>query len=87
MSGVTAEELMVVGALRAAFEQGGGPGSAVNSHPNPFFISLGGSFDLLAAGKRAIVSVDQHRASVARLAALETAKTKPKADEPNATVT
>jgi hypothetical protein len=64
MSVVTAEEVQVTSAIRQSFEQGGA--GAVNAHPNPFFLNLNGSFDLLVAARLVIKNLDTHRAWIAQ---------------------
>lgn len=66
MSPINDEEMAVVRALRQAFETDAGTsGAAVNSHPNPFFLTLNGSFDLLKVASRVIAQFDAHRAVIA----------------------
>jgi hypothetical protein len=71
MTPVTAEELSVVSSIRGSFEQGAA--GAVNNHPNPFFLNLNGSFDLLVAARLVIKNLDAHRAHVTKIAADEAA--------------
>jgi len=61
MSVTSSEELVVVRAIRQAFETHGGPGSAVNPTGNPFFALLTGQFDLLKTARLVINNLDTHR--------------------------
>jgi hypothetical protein len=77
------EEQVVVRALRQAFEsEAAGPGAALNPHPNAFFATLSGAFDLLKTAKRVLANLDAYRAmkqaqaqKEAALAAEKAAKT------------
>ena len=66
MGPVNDEEMAVVRALRQSFESDAGTsGAAVNSHPNPFFLTLSGSFDMLKVATRVIAQFDAYRTAVA----------------------
>lgn len=47
-----------IGAIRQAIQQSQEPGLSVNSHPNPFFLSIIGSIDLRKIAELVIERVD-----------------------------
>jgi hypothetical protein len=81
MSPVNDEEMAVVRAVRQSLESDAGtPGSGVNPHPNPFFVSLNGSFDLLKIAQRVITHLDNHRNAIAARRMREAQELQKKAD-------
>lgn len=59
------EQMLVVRSIRQSFENNASGGSAVQANPNPFFITVNGSFDLLRAATAVIQNLDLHRNRVA----------------------
>jgi methionine-rich copper-binding protein CopC len=43
---VDAKIMTVVSAMKQSLQMAGGPGSSVNSHPNPFFLNVTGEINL-----------------------------------------
>jgi methionine-rich copper-binding protein CopC len=43
---VDAKVMTVIGAVKQSLQMSGGPGSSVNSHPNPFFLNVTGEINL-----------------------------------------
>lgn len=54
-----ARTLAAIGAIRQAIQQSPEPGLSVNSHPNPFFLSVIGSLDLRKIAELVIERVDE----------------------------
>jgi hypothetical protein len=48
---IDAKLVTVVQAIKQSIEQSAGPGVSVNSHPNPFFLSVNGALDLKHAAE------------------------------------
>ena len=65
----TAEELIVVSAIRRSFESNSIAGNSINIGPNPFTPGLTGTFDLLKAATLVLHDLEQHRERVAEGAA------------------
>ena len=61
----TAEELIVVSAIRRSFESNSIAGNSLNIGPNPFTPGLTGTFDLLKAATQVLHDLEQHRERVA----------------------
>lgn len=53
-----ARTLTAISAIRQAIQQSPEPGLSVNSHPNPFFLSVIGSIDLRKIAELVIERVD-----------------------------
>lgn len=51
--------LTVIGAIRQEIQQSVEPGLSVNSHPNPFFLSVIGSLDLRKIAERVLQRLDE----------------------------
>jgi len=43
---VDAKVMTVIGAVKQSLQMSGGPGSSVNSHPNPLFLNVTGEINL-----------------------------------------
>jgi hypothetical protein len=65
MSTIDPKVIAVAAGIRQSIEQNAGPGSSVNSHPNPFFVNVTGSVDLYKAAEAALSRAAQFEASVA----------------------
>ena len=61
---VDAKIMTVVGAIKQSLQMSGGPGSSVNSHPNPFFMNVTGEINLKHMAELVIQRVDEHDAAV-----------------------
>ena len=53
-----ARTMAAIGAIRQAIQQSQEPGLSVNSHPNPFFLSVLGALDLRKIAELVIARVD-----------------------------
>lgn len=71
---VSDEEMIVVRAIKQAFEMYATNGGAVQANSNPFFITANGEFDLLKTAKVVLAGVNSHRTRVEQLAKDEAAK-------------
>jgi hypothetical protein len=81
----SAEEIVVVNAIRRSFETNSIAGNSLNIGPNPFTPGLTGTFDLLKAATLVLNDLEQHRERVAHAAKLEAERAR-KAAEAGASV-
>jgi hypothetical protein len=56
--------IAVARSLRQSLEQNAGAGSAINSHPNPFYAIVSGPVDLLKMAEAALAGAERYEASV-----------------------
>jgi hypothetical protein len=61
---VDAKVMTVVSAIRQSLQTAGGPGSSVNSHPNPFFLNVTGEINLKHAAELVIQRVEEYEAAL-----------------------
>jgi hypothetical protein len=61
---VDAKIMTVVSAIKQSLQTAGGPGSSVNSHPNPFFINVTGEVNLKHAAELIIQRVEEYEAAI-----------------------
>lgn len=61
---VDAKVMTVVGAIRQSLQTASGPGSSVNSHPNPFFLNVTGEINLKHIAELVIARLDDYEAAV-----------------------
>jgi hypothetical protein len=61
---VDAKIITVVSAIRQSLQMSGGPGSSVNTHPNPFFMNVTGEINLKHAAELIIQRVDEYEAAI-----------------------
>lgn len=61
---VDAKIMTVVSAIKQSLQTAGGPGSSVNSHPNPFFINVTGEVNLKHAAELIIQRVEEYEAAL-----------------------
>lgn len=61
---VDAKIMTVVGAIKQSLQMSGGPGSSVNSHPNPFFLNVTGEMNLKHAAELIIARLEEYEAAV-----------------------
>lgn len=61
---VDAKIMTVVSAIRQSLQQSAGPGSAVNSHPNPFFLNVSGEMNLKHAAELIIARLEEYEAAI-----------------------
>jgi hypothetical protein len=57
---VDAKVMTVVSAIRQSLQTAGGPGSSVNSHPNPFFLNVMGEINLKHAAELIIQRIEEY---------------------------
>ncbi len=70
MSGIDAKVMTVVSAMRQSLQTAGGPGSSVNSHPNPFFLNVTGEINLMHMAELVIERLEAYEADIkAKIAA------------------
>jgi hypothetical protein len=62
---VDAKIMTVVSAIKQSLQTSGGPGSSVNSHPNPFFINVTGEVNLKHAAELIIQRIEEYEAALA----------------------
>jgi len=63
---VDAKIMTVVGAIKQSLQQAGGPGSSVNSHPNPFFLNVTGEMNLKHMAELVIARLEEYEAALAQ---------------------
>jgi hypothetical protein len=61
---VDAKIITVVSALKQSLQTSAGPGSAVNSHPNPFFLNVSGEMNLKHAAELIIERLEAYEAAI-----------------------
>jgi hypothetical protein len=61
---IDAKIMTVVSAIKQSLQTAGGPGSSVNSHPNPFFINVTGEVNLKHAAELIIQRVEEYEAAL-----------------------
>jgi cell shape-determining protein MreC len=61
---VDAKIMTVVSAIKQSLQTSGGPGSSVNSHPNPFFINVTGEVNLKHAAELIIQRLEEYEAAL-----------------------
>jgi hypothetical protein len=61
---VDAKIMTVVGAIKQSLQMSGGPGSSVNSHPNPFFLNVTGEMNLKHMAELVIQRVEEYEAAL-----------------------
>lgn len=61
---VDAKIMTVVSAIKQSLQMSGGPGSSVNSHPNPFFLNVAGEMNLKHMAELVIQRVDEYEAAI-----------------------
>jgi hypothetical protein len=80
---VDAKLITVVNAIKQSLQSACGPGSSVNSHPNPFFLNVSGEVDLKHAATLIISRLEEYEAAyaikIAKLAREVDAKAKEEA--------
>src|SRR5208283_285359 len=77
---VDAKVMEVVGAIKHSLQMSGGPGSSVNSHPNPFFLNVTGEINLKHMAERVISRLEEYEAMIKAKTEKETARLKAEAD-------
>jgi len=61
---VDAKIMTVVSAIKQSLQTAGGPGSSVNSHPNPFFLNVTGEVNLKHAAELIITRLEEYDAAL-----------------------
>jgi hypothetical protein len=61
---VDAKIMTVVSAIKQSLQTAGGPGSSVNSHPNPFFINVTGEVNLKHAAELIITRLEEYEVAI-----------------------
>jgi hypothetical protein len=61
---VDAKLLIVVNAIKQSLQMSGGPGSSVNTHPNPFFMNVTGEINLKHMAELVVTRIEEHEALV-----------------------
>ncbi len=61
---VDAKIMTVVSAIKQSLQSSGGPGSSVNSHPNPFFLNVTGEINLKHAAELIIARLEEYEAAI-----------------------
>jgi hypothetical protein len=61
---VDAKIMTVVGAIKQSLQMAGGPGSSVNTHPNPFFMNVTGEINLKHMAELVIQRVEEYEAAI-----------------------
>jgi hypothetical protein len=61
---VDAKIMTVVSAIKQSLQTSGGPGSSVNTHPNPFFLNVTGEINLKHAAELIIARLEEYEAAI-----------------------
>ena len=61
---IDAKIMTVVGAIKQSLQTSGGPGSSVNSHPNPFYMNVAGEINLKHMAELVIQRVEEYEAAI-----------------------
>ena len=61
---VDAKIITVVNAIKQSLQTSAGPGSAINSHPNPFYLNVSGEMNLKHAAELVIARLEEYEAAV-----------------------
>ena len=61
---VDAKIMTVVSALKQSLQTSAGPGSSINSHPNPFFLNVTGEMNLKHAAELVIARLEEYEAMI-----------------------
>jgi hypothetical protein len=62
---IDAKVMIVVGAIRQSLQTSGGPGSSVNSHPNPCFLNVTGEINLKHAAELIVMRLKEYEVALA----------------------
>jgi hypothetical protein len=62
---VDAKIMTVVSAIKQSLQTSAGPGSSVNTHPNPFYINVTGEMNLKHAAELIITRLEEYEAALA----------------------
>ena len=57
---VDAKIMTVVSAIKQSLQTASGPGSSVNSHPNPFFLNVTGEINLKHAAELILTRLEEY---------------------------
>jgi len=71
---VDAKIMTVVSAIKQSLQSACGPGSSVNTHPNPFFLNVAGEINLKHAAELIIARLEDYEAAIKAKAENELAK-------------
>jgi hypothetical protein len=61
---VDAKIMTVVGAIKQSLQTASGPGSSVNTHPNPFFLNVTGEINLKHAAELIIARLEEYETAL-----------------------
>ena len=61
---VDAKIMTVVSAIKQSLQTASGPGSSVNSHPNPFFLNVTGEINLKHAATLILQRLEEYEAAI-----------------------
>ena len=61
---VDAKVMTAIGAMKQSLQTSGSPGSAVNSHPNPFFLNVTGEINLKHMAELVIARLEEYEAAI-----------------------
>jgi hypothetical protein len=56
--------MTVVSAIKQSLQTSAGPGSSVNTHPNPFFLNVTGEMNLKHAAELIIARLEEYEAAI-----------------------
>lgn len=66
---VDAKVMTAIGAMKQSLQTSGSPGSAVNSHPNPFFLNVTGEINLKHMAELVIARLEEFEAAMVKVKA------------------
>lgn len=61
---VDAKIMTVVSAIKQSLQTSAGPGSSINSHPNPFYLNVTGEMNLKHAAELIIARLEEYEAAL-----------------------
>jgi hypothetical protein len=70
MTEIDAKIMAAVSAMKQSLQQSGSPGSAINNHPNPFFLNVSGEVNLKHMAELVIQRLEEYETALkAKIAA------------------
>jgi hypothetical protein len=61
---VDAKIMTVVSAIKQSLQTSAGPGSSINTHPNPFFLNVTGEMNLKHAAELIVSRLEEYEAAL-----------------------
>jgi len=77
---VDAKIMTVVSAIKQSLQSACGPGSSVNTHPNPFFLNVAGEINLKHAAELIIARLEEYEEAMKKRIEAALKKAEPASD-------